>query len=149
MTVVAGSRTGTFSVATADDATDEENETFTVRLSNLSSNSQIGDPGATGTIIDDDVSPFEPATIRSVTVVSGPGAEGVWSTGERVEVEVRYDKPVVVERPDCWTYNADGSCRPPGPYMLVAFRSDARPRYGGIPVDAAGAVCGRLGARTR
>ena len=72
VTVAAGSRTGTFSVATADDATDEENETFTVRLSNLSSNSQIGDPGATGTIIDDDVSPFEPATIRSVTVVSGP-----------------------------------------------------------------------------
>ena len=130
VTVAAGSRTGTFSVATADDATDEENETFTVRLSNLSSNSQIGDPGATGTIIDDDVSPFEPATIRSVTVVSGPGADGVWSTGERVEVEVRYDKPVVVERPDCWTYNADGSCRPPGPYMLVAFRSDARPGYG-------------------
>ena len=130
VTVAAGSRTGTFSVATADDATDEENETFTVRLSNLSSNSQIGDPGATGTIIDDDVSPFEPATIRSVTVVSGPGADGVWSTGERVEVEVRYDKPVVVERPDCWTYNADGSCRPPGPYMLVAFRSGARPGYG-------------------
>ncbi len=135
VTVAAGSRTGTFSVATADDATDEENETFTVRLSNLSSNSQIGDPGATGTIIDDDVSPFEPATIRSVTVVSGPGAEGVWSTGERVEVEVRYDKPVVVERPDCWTYNADGSCRPPGPYVLVAFRSDARPGYGEVLSD--------------
>ena len=130
VTVAAGSRTGTFNVATADDATDEENETFTVRLSNLSSNSQIGDPGATGTIIDNDVSPFEPATIRSVTVVSGPGADGVWSIRERVEVEVRYDKPVVVERPDCWTYNADGSCRPPGPYMLVAFRSDARPGYG-------------------
>ncbi len=130
VTVAAGSRTGTFNVATADDATDEENETFTVRLSNLSSNSQIGDPGATGTIIDDDVSPFEPATIRSVTVVSGPVADGVWSTGERVVVEVRYDKPVVVEKSECWTYNADGTCRPSGPYMLVAFRSDARPGYG-------------------
>ena len=130
VTVAAGSRTGTFNVATADDATDEENETFTVRLSNLSSNSQIGDPGATGTIIDDDVSPFEPATIRSVTVVSGPGADGVWSTGERVVVEVRYDKPVVVEQSECWTYNADGTCRPSGPYMVVAFRSDARPGYG-------------------
>ena len=130
VTVAAGARTGTFSVATADDATDEENETFTVRLSNLSSNSRIGDPGATGTIIDDDVSPFEPATIRSVTVVSGPGADRVWSSGERVEVEVRYDKPVVVEQSDCWIYNADGTCRPSGPYMLVVFNSDARPGYG-------------------
>ena len=41
-----------------------------------------------------------------------------------------YDKPVVVERPECWTYHADGTCRPPGPYVLVAFRSDARPGYG-------------------
>ena len=130
VTVAAGSRTGTFNVATADDATDEENETFTVRLSNLSSNSRIGDPGATGTIIDNDDSPFEPATIRSVTVVSGPGTDGVWRAGERVVVEVRYDKPVVVEQSDCWIYNADGSCRPSGPYMLVVFSSDARPGYG-------------------
>ena len=71
-----------------------------------------------------------PARIRNVTVVSGPGADGVWSTGERVVVEVRYDKPVVVERSDCWTYNADGTCRPSGPYMVVAFRDDARPGYG-------------------
>ena len=144
VTVAAGSRTGTFSVATADDATDEENETFTVRLSNLSSNSQIGDPGATGTIIDDDVSPFEPATIRSVTVVNGPGSHGVWSTGEWVEVEVRYDKPVVVEQPEYWV-NTDGDRFPPGPYVLVAFRSDARPGYGEVLSDAAGAVRGRLG----
>ena len=74
----------------------------------------------------------EPAVIRSVTVVTGPGSDGVWSTDERVEVEVLYDKPVVVERPECWTYNADGTCRPPGPYVLVAFRSDARPGYGEV-----------------
>ena len=73
-----------------------------------------------------------PARIRNVRLVGGPGSDdGVWSTGERVVVEVRYDKPVVVEQSDCWTYNADGSCRPSGPYMLVAFRSDARPGYGG------------------
>ena len=145
VTVAAGSRTGTFSVATADDATDEENETFTVRLSNLSSNSQIGDPGATGTIIDDDVSPFEPATIRSVTVVNGPGSHGVWSTGEWVEVEVRYDKPVVVEQPEYWV-NTDGDRFPPGPYVLVAFRSDARPGYGEVLSDPPAPYVG--GSRT-
>ena len=73
-----------------------------------------------------------PAGIRNVRLVGGPGSDdGVWSTGERVEVEVHYDKPVVVEQSDCWTYNADGSCRPSGPYMLVAFSSNERPGYGG------------------
>ena len=140
VTVAAGSRTGTFSVATADDATDEENETFTVRLSNLSSNSRIGDPGATGTIIDDDVSPFEPATIRSVTVVSGPGTDGVWRAGERVVVEVRYDQAcgggavglLDIQRrrklPAVGSVHVDG----------VQFRR--APEVRPIPVDAAGAV---------
>ena len=74
-----------------------------------------------------------PAWIRNVNlVVNGPDADGVWRTGERVVVEVRYDKPVVVERSDCWTYNADGTCRPSGPYMVVSFRSDARPGYGEV-----------------
>ena len=72
-----------------------------------------------------------PAGIRNVRLVGGPGSDdGVWSTGERVEVEVRYTEPVEVERPACWTLNADGTCRPPGPYMVVAFSSDARPGYG-------------------
>ncbi len=72
-----------------------------------------------------------PAWIRNVRVVSGPGADGVWSAGERVELEVRYSLPVVVEQPeDCWSYNDDGRCRDLGPYVLVAFRSDARPGYG-------------------
>ena len=73
-----------------------------------------------------------PAVVQRVTVVGGPGADGVWSTGDQVEFEVRYDKPVVVERPGCWTYNAGGTCRPPGPYLVVAFRSDARPGYGKV-----------------
>ena len=77
------------------------------------------------TIRDDDT-----PVLRNVRLVSGPGSDGVWRTGERVDVEVRYSLPVVVERPDCWPLNADGTCRPPGPYMLVAFRSDARPGYG-------------------
>ena len=131
VTIAAGSRTGTFRVATVDDTTDEENETFSVRLSNLSSNSEIGDPTATGTIIDNDVSPSEPATIRNVTVVSGPGSDGEWRTGERVELEVRYSLPVAVEQPEYWE-NADGERHPPGPFVVVAFRGDARPGYGEV-----------------
>ena len=128
-TVAAGSREATFTVATADDAADEEDETFLVRLSNFSWNSQIGDPTATGVITDNDVSPFEPSVVRNVTVLSGPGPDGVWSAGERVELEVRYSLPVVVRQPRYWV-DADGARHPPGPYMLVSFRADARPGYG-------------------
>ena len=128
-TVAAGSREATFTVATADDAANEEDETFLVRLSNFSWNSQIGDPTATGVITDNDVSPFEPSVVRNVTVLSGPGPDGVWSAGERVELEVRYSLPVVVRQPRYWV-DADGARHPPGPYMLVSFRSDARPGYG-------------------
>ena len=72
----------------------------------------------------------EPALIRNVAVVNGPGADGVWSTGERVEAEVRYSRPVAVEQPDCWTYDADGTCRPPGPFVALAFRTAGHPGYG-------------------
>ena len=128
-TVAAGSREATFTVATADDDADEEDETFLVRLSNFPWNSQIGDPTATGVITDNDDSPFEPATVRSVTLLSGPGSDGVWSAGERVELEVRYSLPVVVRQPRYWV-NADGDRHPPGPYVAVVFLDDARPGYG-------------------
>ena len=42
----------------------------------------------------------EGARIRSVTVVSGPGSDGVWGAGERVELEVRYNLRVAVEQPE-------------------------------------------------
>ncbi len=89
------------------------------------------------TIRDDDT-----PVLRNVRLVSGPGSDGVWSAGERVDVEVRYSLPVVVERPDCWPLDADGTCRPPGPYMLVAFRSDERPGYGTGPAPLAPYVGG-------
>ena len=57
VTVTANQTTAEFMVATAQDTTDEENETFTVTLSNLSnpSNAELAaDPTATGTITDDD-----------------------------------------------------------------------------------------------
>ena len=71
-----------------------------------------------------------PASIRNVSIVNGPGSDG-WSAGERVEVEVVYPVPMVVEKPeDCWSYNADGTCRESGPFVLVVFSDDARPGYG-------------------
>ena len=71
------------------------------------------------------------ARVRNVGVVNGPGSDGVWSAGERVELEVVYPEPMVVEKPeDCWSYNADGTCKPSGPFVLVVFRDDARPGYG-------------------
>ena len=73
----------------------------------------------------------EAARIRSVTVVSGPGSDGVWGAGERVELEVRYSLPVAVEQPEYWE-NADGERHPPGPFVVVAFRGDARPGYGEV-----------------
>ena len=224
LTFTAGQRSKTVRVATTGDSAAEEDETFTLRLSNAT-NAMLATPTATGTITDDDAPPPEdleaeavagsytrlevrwgtpppaaglvltgyelryrehpdgawtdwphaglataatitglqvdtaydievravygelrsvwvrvpgsvrtaapePAVIRSVAVVTGPGSDGVWSTGEWVEVEVRYDKPVVVERPEYWV-NTDGDRFPPGPYVLVVFRSDARLGYGG------------------
>ena len=74
---------------------------------------------------------YELPVLRNVSIVNGPGSDGVWSAGERVYVEARYSLPVVVEQPeDCWSYNDDGTCRPPGPFVVVAFRSDARPESG-------------------
>ena len=223
LTFTAGERSKTVRVATTGDSAAEDDETFTLRLSNAT-NAMLATPTATGTITDDDAPPPEdleaeavagsytrlkvrwgtpppaaglvltgyelryrehpegawtdwphaglataatitglqvdtaydievravygelrsvwvrvpgsvrtaapePAVIRSVAVVTGPGSDGVWSTGEWVEVEVRYDKPVVVEQPEYWE-NTDGDRFPPGPYVLVVFNSDARLGYG-------------------
>ena len=110
-----------FTIDIVDDREAEAAETIVFEVHTQSGRS----PKHTITIRDDDT-----PVLRNVRLVSGPGSDGVWRTGERVDVEVRYSLPVVVERPDCWTLNDDGTCRPPGPYMLVAFRSDARPGYG-------------------
>ena len=56
LTFAAGDTAQTFTVSTTEDSTDEDNETFTVTLSN-ESNATIPDPTATGTIDDDDVPP--------------------------------------------------------------------------------------------
>ena len=57
-TINAGSTVGTCAIGTAQDTADEEDETFTVTLSNVSSNAQLAtDPMAKGTINDDDDPP--------------------------------------------------------------------------------------------
>jgi hypothetical protein len=56
LTIAAGILTGTINVQIVDDALDENNETFTVNLSN-SSNSTIADIQGVGTIVDNDVFP--------------------------------------------------------------------------------------------
>ena len=119
--------------AIVDDPEAEGNETIVFRVATSSDSS----PNHTIILRDDDT-----PVLRNVTLVSGPGSDGVWRTGERVDVEARYSLPVVVERPDCWTLDAEGTCRPPGPYMLVAFRSDARPGYGAGPAPLAPYVGG-------
>ena len=65
LTFAAGETEKTFTVATTADMTDEENETFTVTLSNVSSNAELAaDPTAKGTILDDDDTPI-PVTLVS------------------------------------------------------------------------------------
>ena len=92
LTVEAGEPTGTFTVATAQDNTDEENETFTVTLTNPSSNALIAEATAQGTINDDDDPP-----VLSVAAVDAEVTEGESATftltltpasGKRVSVGV-------------------------------------------------------------
>ena len=56
LTISAGTPTGTITVPILDDALDEPNETFTVRLS-APNNATISDSEGTGTITDNDASP--------------------------------------------------------------------------------------------
>ena len=53
LTFAAGETSKTVSVATTDDSADEEDETFTLTLSNPA-DATLGDAAATGTIVDND-----------------------------------------------------------------------------------------------
>ena len=72
----------------------------------------------------------EAAVIRSMRAVTGPGSDGVWNAGERVEVEVRYSLPVVVERPAAPWHDGFGRPREPGPAVALLFNTGPRPGYG-------------------
>ena len=63
----ASDTTKTFSVATAQDAVDEDNETFTVTLTATSGMPNVTDGTATGTITDDDESAGAPTGLTAST----------------------------------------------------------------------------------
>ena len=70
VTVLMGSTAAKFTVPVEDDSTDEEDQTFTVTLSGVSTNAQLAaDPAARGTIEDDDPTP-------TVTVADAAATEG-------------------------------------------------------------------------
>ena len=95
LTIAAGQTSGTISIDTLDDSLDEGDETFTLTLSNPSSNAVLGNVAArtaTGTIDDDDE--LAPA-ISSVAFTSVP-ASGSYGVGDTIEVSVTFDKDVAV-----------------------------------------------------
>ena len=91
-TITASGTSGRCSIRTVQDTIDEEDETFTVTLSNVSSNAQLAtDPTAKGTIVDDDTAP----TVTDVSVTSTPVlATGTYGAGETIEVSVTFDEAV-------------------------------------------------------
>ena len=92
VSVAAGTTSGVCAFLSAQDTTDEEDETFTVTLSGVSSNAQLAaDPTATGTIEDDDTAP----TISTVAVTSTPVLDtDTYGAGETIEVSVTFDEAV-------------------------------------------------------
>ena len=70
LTFAAGETEKTLTVATAEDTTDEYDETFTVRLSSPA-NATLGDGTATGTIVDDD----DPPAVRIADAKEEEGDE--------------------------------------------------------------------------
>ena len=91
-TIQAGSTTGQCGTLFVQDTLDEDDETFTVTLSNVSSNAQLAsDPTAKGTIVDDDTAP----TVTGVEVTSEPVLEtDTYGAGETIEVSVTFDEAV-------------------------------------------------------
>ena len=87
-----GATSGPCFIETVQDTIAEDNETFTVTLSGVSSNAQLAtDPTAKGTIVDDDTAP----TITGVSVTSTPVlATDTYGAGETIEVSVTFDEAV-------------------------------------------------------
>ena len=93
LTISAGRTSETISIATGDDTVDEDDETFTLTLSNPSSNAELGvQKTATGTIEDDDT---DPAQVTNVAFTNEP-SDGVYGLGDVIEVSVTFDAAVDV-----------------------------------------------------
>ncbi len=93
LTIDAGETSATISIATGNDAVDEDDETFTVTLSDPSSNAVLGtDQAATGTIVDNDT---DPAEVTGVAFENAPSS-GEYVLGDVIEVSVTFDTDVEV-----------------------------------------------------
>ena len=94
LTIPAGDTSATISIPTVEDTTEEGDETFTLALSNPSSNAEIDAQAmtATGTIENDDV---VPARVTNVAFANTPGS-GSYGIGDVIEVRVRFDRDVEV-----------------------------------------------------
>ena len=93
LTISANQTSGTISIATGDDTVDEDDETFTVTLSDPSSNAELGvQKTATGTIEDDDT---DPAAITNIGFTNVPSS-GQYGLGDVIEVSVTFDAAVDV-----------------------------------------------------
>ena len=102
----ADAETTTFTVPVTDDSTDEDDETFTVTLSGVSSNAQLAsDPTAKGTIVDDDTAP----TVTGVSVTSTPVlATDTYGAGETIEVSVTFSEAVTATSDTDFELNVNG-----------------------------------------
>ena len=89
----AGETSATISIATGGDTVDEDDETFTVTLSDASSNAVLGTvKAATGTIVDDDT---DPAQVTGGAFENAPES-GAYALGDVIEVSVTFDTAVEV-----------------------------------------------------
>ena len=94
LSIPAGDTSATISIPTAEDTTEEGDETFTLTLSNASSNAEIDSQAmtATGTIENDDV---VPARITNIAFTNTPSG-GVYRLGDVIEVSVTFNRDVEV-----------------------------------------------------
>ena len=106
-----GATSGPCFIETVQDTIAEDNETFTVTLSGVSSNAQLAtDPTAKGTIVDDDTAP----TITDVSVTSTPVlATDTYGAGERIEVSVTFDEAVTATSDTDFVLSVSGGKRAP------------------------------------
>ena len=106
-TIQAGSTTGQCATVFAQDTIDENNETFTVTLSGVSSNAQLAaDPTAKGTILDDDDPPVDDSETEEEDLAADTSTTGTVEVGGAA---VRGDIYEPVEETVTWTIiDADG-----------------------------------------
>ena len=112
-TITAGGTSGTCSILSVQDTIDEDDETFTVTLTEVlpSGHAQLAaDPTAKGTIVDDDTAP----TVTGVEVTSEPVLEtDTYGAGERIEVSVTFSEAVNATSATDFVLSVAGAKRAP------------------------------------